>query len=224
MKLKVSKSYGKKLVLDDFGLETTGNEIVALIGASGSGKTTLLNIISGSIDYEGSVEDAPERVGYVFQEPRLIPSLTVYGNLDYVVRGVEKDKKKRRARIERILEEVEMSAEARSYPAQLSGGMAQRVALARAFLYPSDMLLLDEPWKGLDLRLKIKLTETFLTLYKKSPRPVVLVTHDLDEALSVANKIVLLKNGTAAYTATTAGLTEEDKQSLKRTLTDFFRE
>lgn len=224
MKLRVSKNYGEKCVLNDFRLETEGAEIVALIGASGSGKTTVLNIISGSIDYEGIVEGAPERVGYVFQEPRLISSLDVYGNLEYVIRGVVNDKKERKKRIESILEAVEMSAEAHSYPNRLSGGMAQRVALARAFLYPSDMLLLDEPWKGLDLRLKLKLIELFFSLYKSSPRPVILVTHDLDEAIETADKVVLLKDGVAAYTAATTDLNDEEKQSLKKTLTEFFRD
>ncbi len=224
MKLNVSKSYGEKRVLDNFRLDVDGAEKIALIGSSGSGKTTLLNIIAGNVDFDGSIEDAPKKVGYVFQDPRLIPSLSVYGNLEYVIRGIEKDKKARKERIENILEAVEMAPEARSYPGELSGGMAQRIALARAFLYPSDMLLLDEPWKGLDIRLKLKLTELFSALYARSPRPVILVTHDLDEAIDIADKIVLIKDGVNAYTAPTAGLSTEEKAALKNTLKGFFRE
>ncbi len=194
MKLDVSKTFGSKRVQDNLKLEIRDNEIVAVIGVSGSGKTTLLNIISGTLDYDGEIVEAPKSVSYVFQSARLMPWATVGANLDFVMpRSI--DKTERTRMIDDVLDKVELLAEKDNYPDSLSGGMAQRVALARAFVVDSDVLLMDEPFKGLDLRLKSKLIEAFRTLWQQDPRTTIIVTHDVDEALSVAHRIVILDQG-----------------------------
>ena len=182
-----SKSYGKTTVFKNLNFEIKDGDILAVLGASGSGKTTLLNAIAGLISYDGEIEGKPEQVGYVFQEPRLLPNLTVRENLLFTG-GTPR-------RVDRMLEDVEMSAHAEKRPSALSGGEKQRVAIARAFLSDAPTLLLDEPFSALDTLLKNKLTELFLRIWRKDCRTTVFVTHDLDEAIALAHRIVVLKNG-----------------------------
>ncbi len=223
MKLDISKSFGDKVVLNHFEAEFPQNKIIGLTGVSGSGKTTILNAISSNIEYEGHIEDGPQRVSYIFQEPRLIPSMTVFENLDFVLKGIIADKKEREVLIKDSLKSVEMQSEANAYPKSLSGGMAQRIALARGFLFPSDLLLMDEPWKALDLRLELKMMELFKNLYEKSPRTVIMVTHDFDEAIDLCDKIIVLKDGVNAYeTDIEKDLSQEKRSQIKEKLTTFF--
>ncbi len=223
MKVDISKSFGDKVVLNHFEAEFPQNKIIGLTGVSGSGKTTILNAISGNIEYEGHIEDGPQRVSYIFQEPRLIPSMTVFENLDFVLKGIIADKKEREVLIKDSLKSVEMQSEANAYPKSLSGGMAQRIALARGFLFPSDLLLMDEPWKALDLRLELKMMELFKNLYEKSPRTVIMVTHDFDEAIDLCDKIIVLKDGVNAYeTDIEKGPSQEKRGQIKEKLTTFF--
>lgn len=194
IEVSVSKRYGEKTVLDSFQMTVGDGEIAALLGVSGSGKTTVLNAVCGAIDYEGRA-DAGGRVSYVFQKPRLAPWLTVAENLELVLRAVEKDKYARKKAVADMLETVELADAAKLYPAELSGGMEQRAEIARAFLYPSAALLMDEPWRGLDVGLKQRLTAEFGKLFKERPRATVFVSHDVDDALSIADRVVVLKNG-----------------------------
>ena len=184
----VTKKYGDLTVYDNFCFSIKRGEITCILGESGSGKTTLLNMLAGLTPYEGSI--APKlKCSYVFQEPRLVSNLTVRGNLSLIC----KDKNK----VEEMLAAVELSDKAEAYPVGLSGGQAQRVAVARAFLYPADLILLDEPFSSLDLALKLKISALFLKLWEREKRTAVFVTHNADEALMLANRIVVLKDGRA---------------------------
>lgn len=191
MKLHCSSmKYGAFTVFGQLDFEPETEKITCVLGASGCGKTTLLNMIGGLVPFEGE-RDFPDRISYVFQTPRLIPALTVYRNLDYVL-GDIRDKGKRQAAIRAVLSTMELSAYENSYPAELSGGMAQRVSMARAFCYKAPLLLMDEPFQALDIKLKDKLMREFLALRRADGRTVVFVTHDVDEAVALADRIVVL--------------------------------
>lgn len=195
MKLDLTVRYAAKTVLDRFQLEAAAERITCILGQSGCGKTTVLNAVAGLVPYEGSIEGAPERISYVFQRDRLLPNLTVRENLRYVLaRDRFPDEEER---IARALESVELSEAADSYPRALSGGMAQRAALARAFVYPSGLLLLDEPFASLDLTLKHRVMGSFLAVWRTDKRTTLFVTHSIDEALLLADRIVLLDRGAA---------------------------
>ena len=164
-----------------------------MLGESGGGKTTLLNILAGLTDFSGTLSGVPARAAYIFQEARLLPNLTVRQNLEYAVGRHEK--------IGEILERTELSACADKRPDALSGGEKQRAAIARAFLAPARLLLMDEPFSSLDTALKIRLTGVFAQLWTASAeekRTAIFVTHDLEEALMLADRIVVLKKGKIA--------------------------
>ena len=187
MKICVSKSYGKKRVFENFALDINDGEVLCVLGASGSGKTTLLNILAGLTAFEGETEGVPQRIGYIFQEPRLLPNLTVKENLAYSGAADEE--------IERILSKIELVAVKDKRPKELSGGEKQRVAIARAFLSNAPLLLLDEPFSSLDTALKIRLSGVFAELWKETRRTAVLVTHDIEEAWMLAHRVVVISEG-----------------------------
>lgn len=185
----ITKKYGSLTVYENFNLSLEEGKITCILGESGSGKTTLLNMLAGLTPYEGEISQKAA-CSYIFQQPRLVPSLTVRGNLKLVC----KDKN----RVEEMLLAVGLSDKAGAYPAQLSGGQAQRVSIARAFLYPSSLILMDEPFSSLDLALKLKISALFLKLWKREGRTAVFVTHDADEAAMLSNRVLVLKNGAVA--------------------------
>ena len=189
----ISKNYEKLSVLKEFNLSFEDNRITALLGASGCGKTTILNIISGLTDYEGQIEGKEGLISYIFQKDRLLKNLTVFQNLEYVLRSVDGDSLSRKQKIENILELVELLKWKDSYPSELSGGMLQRVSIARAFVYPSKILLMDEPFKGLDIALKGRLMRVFTELWQKDKRLTVFVTHDIDESLLLSDRVCVMK-------------------------------
>lgn len=182
----ISKRYGALCVYDHFDLDIEEGKITCILGSSGSGKTTLLNILSGLTSYEGEI-DPQKKCAYIFQQPRLVPNLTVRGNLKLVCREEEK--------IVSMLEKVELSDKADAYPVELSGGQVQRVSVARAFLYPSDLLLMDEPFSSLDTALKIRLIEVFCSLWREEKRTVVFVTHDAEEAYMLSHRALAVEGG-----------------------------
>lgn len=192
----ITKKYGDKTVFSSFDLEIADGKITALFGGSGVGKTTLLNIVAGLTEYQGTVSDAG-RCSYIFQEQRLIPTLTVAKNLDYVLPRVKGDKEIRKQKISEILEKVGLAEYENVYPNALSGGQAQRVAIARAFLYPSQVLLMDEPFRGLDVGTKDKLMKLFLSMWKEDRRTVILVTHGIEEGLLLADDWIVLGDSPA---------------------------
>lgn len=193
---KITKKYSDKTVFSSFDLEIEDGKITAIFGGSGVGKTTLLNIVAGLTEYQGKVTDVG-RCSYVFQEQRLIPTLTVAKNLDYVLPRVKGDQEIRKQKISEILRKVGLSEYENAYPNALSGGQAQRVAIARAFLYPSRVLLMDEPFRGLDVGTKDKLMKLFLSMWKEDGRTVILVTHGIEEGLLLADDRIVLGNSPA---------------------------
>lgn len=209
----ITKRYGAVTVFDDFSLELADGSVTALFGPSGVGKTTLLNIAAGLTDYSGTT-DCPRPVSYVFQEQRLVPTLTVLENLTYVLpyereRGFfgkktaasgEWTAAARKKKAEDMLREVGLYELKDRYPRALSGGQAQRVALARAFLYPSQVLLMDEPFGGLDVGAKEELISLFLRLWRADGRTVIFVTHDVDDGILIATDRVVLGGAPASVT------------------------
>lgn len=176
-------SYEQKTIFDNFDVTFEQGKINVILGGSGVGKTTLLNAIAGIKSYEGQIEGCEGGVSYIFQKDRLIPSISVYKNLDLILKGVVKDKAERKRMIEQTAVDLEISDVLKSLPSEISGGQAQRVSMARAFLYPSDVMLLDEPFKALDTALKTRLIKQFAALQEKKNKTVVFVTHAIDECL-----------------------------------------
>ena len=181
----LSKSYGDTAVYSGFNLDIEEGKIICLLGESGCGKTTLLNILAGLTDYSGEVPRL--KTSYVFQSPRLVPNLTVGENLK-LIGAKESD-------ILYMLSSVGLSGFSGRYPKELSGGQAQRVALCRAFLFDSELMLLDEPFSSLDLKLRISVMQVFLKLRAKKPVTTLFVTHDIEEALYLSDRIIVLKSG-----------------------------
>ena len=189
MKLSnITKKYGETVALNNVELAIEEGKITAVLGESGAGKTTLLNVIAGHIPYEGSVEGVGE-VSYLFQSPKLLPNLTVEGNLKFVL------PKENWENIALMLQKVGLKGKEKSFPRQLSGGERQRVAIARAFLFPHDVLLMDEPFSSLDLSLKKSLMELTGQLWREKKNTVVFVTHDVHEAVMLSHRAVLLHKG-----------------------------
>lgn len=198
MKLtNITKRYGEVNIFEKFSIEFEENKVTAVMGASGIGKSTLVNIMAGLTPYDGYIESEGD-ISCVFSEPALLPNLTVRGNLEYAVAHRYKDKLRRSEAIENVLEAVELSDRAGAYPAELSTGMAQRVSMARGFLYPSRYILLDEAFRGLDTALKTKLERYFLKLLESDPRTVIMITHDVNEALLLADRLVVIDGSPAA--------------------------
>ncbi len=207
----LTKNYERVNLYNGFDLEIKEGEITCILGESGSGKTTLLNCIAKLTDYSGFI--SPVKCSYIFQSPRLVPNLTVFGNLRLVCG--DKDK------IINMLERVKILDKANEYPSKLSGGQAQRVAIARAFLYDSSVILMDEPFASLDLKLKKEIYDLFIEMRSNDGRTAILVTHDVDEAAVLAQHVVVLKNGKANFSvAVESGVnrSEEEKERLRKLL------
>lgn len=180
-----------QLVLENLHLTLHEHEFVCLVGPSGCGKTTLLNLIAGlDQEFEGQIEfhlSKPPSLGYVFQEPRLLPWRTVRENLELALpRGHN------RQIITDLLAITDLIPFQHAYPHQLSLGMSRRVALARAFAIEPDLLLMDEPFVSLDTATAEKMRLLLQKLRQKHPHTVLFVTHDLREAIALADRIVLL--------------------------------
>lgn len=191
-------SYGEKVIFDSFNLEIPDAQVTCIMGGSGSGKTTLLNCISGILDYggkiiygqNGEILQKGERIAYVFQQPRLIPSMTVKDNIKYALNG-SLSNAERESVAQDMISKMQLDDCALSYPKFISGGQASRAALARAFAVESKILLMDEPFKGLDIKLKKDILTLLFPLVKD--RSVVFVTHDVEEALAVGDVVYVLR-------------------------------
>lgn len=190
---KINKKYGYKSIFSDFNLKFADEKINVIMGKSGIGKTTLLNILSGITDYDGSIT-VQKPISYIFQTPRLIEHLTVGQNLSYVLKVTKQNKEQINADIHAMLKKTGMEDKIDCYPSNLSGGEKQRVSLIRAFLYPSKTLLMDEPFSSIDYALKRQLIDLLLDFLQKMPKTVIYVTHDIDEALTLADNLFVLGN------------------------------
>lgn len=197
---KLCKRYrtesGEKIVFDNFSAEFKDGKVTAVMGSSGIGKTTLLNCIAKLTDYDGEIAGVGSSA-YVFQEDRLIPDKTVYDNIDFVMQTEDADERKKR--IKNALSVTELLSEAFRYPSELSGGQRKRVSLARAFASGRDLMLLDEPLSSLDIGLKFRIFDVMKRVFKSDSKTVIMVTHDVDEALTLADEIVIIDKGGVVY-------------------------
>jgi len=195
---RLRKRYGDTPVIGGLDLEVAPGEIVAVVGPSGCGKSTLLRLVAGlDTRYSGEIRVAdtlvcgPDpRVGMVFQEPRLFPWLSLARNVGFGLR--ERNGRTARDLVDATLDVVGLSAFANALPKQLSGGMAQRTALARALVTEPQVLLLDEPFSSLDAFTRMRLQDHLLAAWTRYRPTLVLVTHDLDEAVYLADRVILL--------------------------------
>lgn len=186
------KYYGDNKVFYNLNLKFTKGKITMVLGPSGCGKTTLLNIIAGiDKNYSGQVRVNRKNISYVFQEDRLIPNLSVFENVAFVIKSGEK-RKDIDSIVNKYLEMVQLEEYGDKFPDELSGGMKRRVALARALAYNGDLILMDEPFKGLDFELKNKIMDKFLQIQIEKKRTVIIVTHDKEEAQKLGDMIYSL--------------------------------
>jgi NitT/TauT family transport system ATP-binding protein len=212
---KINKSYGTLEVLRDISFAVKQAEVCAILGPSGCGKTTLLNIISGMDgDYSGEVRGVhPKRTSYLFQEPRLLPWKTVLGNLEFI-KPEETDTSSWMRTIRHYLELVGLEEFNAYYPNALSGGMRQRVAVVRAFIFPADLVLMDEPFQALDLRIKLSLVSVFKALWQESRKTALFVTHDVQEAMLLGDRIIVLSDRPSRVSKTITNPAPPEERSL----------
>jgi NitT/TauT family transport system ATP-binding protein len=181
--------------LDEFRLEVRRHQFTAIVGPSGCGKSTLLHIAAGlDTQFEGRLVSSVERreVAYVFQQPRLLPWLSIEDNVQLVLRARGVDARAARDRARGYLELVRLAGFERRFPGELSGGMQQRAALARALAIEPQLLLMDEPFGALDELTARRLRRELLELYADAPRTVLFVTHNVTEAVFLADQVVVV--------------------------------
>ncbi len=189
----LTRAFDGRVVLDRLDLDLEPGSFTALLGRSGSGKTTLLRTLAGLDAAPDAEVDVPNPTAVVFQEPRLLPWASVWEN---VTLGLKGDNARKRA--EAALEEVGLGRHLDAWPLTLSGGEAQRVALARALVRAPRLLLLDEPFAALDALTRIRMHALVLGLWRTHGPAVLLVTHDVDEAVLLADRVLVLEHGRIA--------------------------
>jgi sulfonate transport system ATP-binding protein len=185
-----TRRFGANTVIDGLDLEIAEGEFVALLGRSGSGKTTLLRTLAGLDGPSGGEVRVPDSRAVVFQDARLLPWKPVWQNVMLGLEGRDA-----RARAEVALAEVGLDHRADAWPLTLSGGEAQRAALARALVREPKVLLLDEPFAALDALTRIQMHELVLGLWHRHRPAVLLITHDIDEAIALADRVLVLEGG-----------------------------
>lgn len=190
--INIEKNFGNKKIYDKFSLTFEERKINCILGKSGCGKSTLLNIIANLEEINsGEIIGVPEKISYVFQEDRLIEWNSIYTNMELpLLKFYTKDE--REEKIKNILREVELGDSMNSYPKELSGGMRQRANIARALLYNGELLLMDEPFKSLDKSSKENIIKIFKKNHLEKNNTVIMVTHDINEALSLGDNIFIL--------------------------------
>ena len=197
---RIGKTYPNGVrALDGVSLDVHPGEIVAVIGGSGCGKSTLLRAVSGldrptqgAVKLDDQVIAEPhEKIGIIFQEPRLLPWLSVADNVGFGLS--DRPKVERNARVADALERVSLSEKATMWPRELSGGQAQRVAIARALVPRPQVLLLDEPFSALDAFTRVDLQDHLLNLWNELKPTLILVTHDVEEAIALADRVVVMR-------------------------------
>lgn len=219
-----SFSYPDKEIYKNFNAVFFGGKINVVLGASGVGKTTLLNALTGLSGFDGEIENMPKNVSYIFQSDRLVKTISVEKNLDFVLKNAIPDKTARKNAIYDMAKLLEISDVLKRLPTEISGGQAQRVQMARAFLYPSEVMLLDEPFKGLDVSLKTRLIKKFLELWGRDGRTVVLVTHDVYDALLMGDKVFVLSGSPADIVYETELTIEKSERNLTDAVVTKYRD
>lgn len=199
---ELTKKFGNLLVLDNVNFTVGKREFLAIVGPTGCGKTTFLNLLSrlipatnGHIRIDGQEADPKKHnVAFVFQEPSSLPWLTVKQNVEFgmLVKGIPADERERR--LKQILDLVGLSDCANLFPNQISASMEQRVAVSRAFATNPDLLLMDEPYGQLDVKLRYYLEDELVKLWRELGSTVIFVTHNIEEAVYVAERVLVLTN------------------------------
>jgi len=187
---RLARSYGPVEALRDIDLDIRRHEFVAVVGPSGCGKTTLLNLLSGYDQPSSGTILRKGRVRMVYQQDGLFPWLTVGENILLGLRGVS-DEVERRRQLEELLTLIALERFGEHYPHQLSGGMRQLVELARAMAGDTDILLMDEPFGSLDYLTRMRMRHELVRMLRQCPRTVVFVTHDIEEAAQLADRLVV---------------------------------
>jgi len=200
---KVTKSFGKRTILENVSIRLENNGILAILGPSGIGKTTILRIAAGTIKPDaGEIQSDLRRIGFIFQEPRLLPWRSALANVTLVLKGNKMLTHNDQIEMAMfMLERLGLKGFEHYYPAQLSGGMRQRVAIARAFVVEPDLLLMDEPFTGLDLELKASLQKMLIQLLTWRPTAIIHVTHEPQDAVLFADSAIILAGEPGRITA-----------------------
>ena len=202
-------NFEQKSIYKDFSIDFQENKITAILAPSGAGKTTLLKAISKQ----------EKKSSFLFQNPRLLPWKTVFENLTLPLENTNLSKEEIKQRGEYFLAQVGLLDRKKDFPKTLSGGEKQRVAMARSFAYPSSLLLMDEAFQSQDLGLKLKLMEDFLQLANSENKTVILVTHDIREAICLADRIVVLKGSPNQIKMDIQNPLEKENLSIKEKYT-----
>lgn len=213
----VNKRFNKEVIFNDFDINFYKNEVNCIIGKSGCGKSTLLNIISGIIPNDNKNFETIGMYGisYIFQDDRLIDWMTVKDNISLVIKKFY-NKKEIDTLCDKYLELVGIKEYKNYYPQMLSGGLRQRVNIARAFIYPSEIIIMDEPFKSIDIINKEKIMNNFKQILEKEKRTVIFVTHDMDEAIMLSDRIYVLGNSPVEIkkVLTTSNITKSEIYKL----------
>lgn len=198
----LTKKFGDLLVLDDISFTVGEGELLCIVGPTGCGKTTFLNLLSrlipptkGNISIDG-VEADPKKhnISFVFQEPSCMPWRTVKQNIAYGMEVKKVPREELESRLQKIMDLVGLKESANLYPNQISSSMEQRVAIARAFAVNPDLLLMDEPYGQLDVKLRYYLEDELIRIWRELKSTVLFVTHNIEEAVYVAERILVLSN------------------------------
>ena len=195
----IDKWYGEQQVLADVSLTVGAGEIVALVGRSGSGKSTVLRVLAGLSDDHSGERVVAGPPALAFQEPRLFPWRTVRTNVGYGLTRFRLPRSEVTARAEQALADVGLADRADSWPLTLSGGQAQRVSLARPLVAEPELLLLDEPFSALDALTRLSMHGLLLELWRRHGFGVLLVTHDVNEAVALADRVLVLDGGRVVH-------------------------
>jgi sulfonate transport system ATP-binding protein len=208
---QVTRKFGDRIVLDHLDLEIDAEELVVLLGPSGCGKSTLLRLLAGLDKPDGGRIEVPARRAIVFQGDRLLPWQRVLRNVTLGLRGPDAEQKARAA-----LSEVGLAGREKAWPKELSGGEAQRVALARALVSEPELILLDEPFAALDAITRLRMHDLVRELRRRHHASMLLVTHDVDEAIALADRILVMNNGRIGQARDVALSSAERGVSLAR--------
>jgi NitT/TauT family transport system ATP-binding protein len=212
----LNKSYDKLVIFKDFSLIIPEGKFTCILGPSGCGKTTLLNILGGLVKADSGKFLGLENktLSYIFQEPRLLRWKNVRENIEFVLKDLY-PRETRQKIVDQYIDKVKLTPFKDYYPDNLSGGMKHRTAIARAFVFPSNILIMDEPFKGQDLKLKLSLINLLMELWKNDKRTVIYVTHDIEEAVLLGDEIIVLGSTPTKILKKFTNNTQREDRKLK---------